>query len=345
MIQHVPRVSIGMPVYNGEKYLSTAVDSLLAQTFEDFELVISDNASTDRTEEMCRDYAARDPRIRYFREESNRGVAWNFCHVVGLSRGEYFKWAAHDDVCEPTFLARCVDVLDRHPDVVWCHPQTAYVDARGRRMTGPGEGVVSFAVAPGRPAEKVAGIGGGDPSQPTRESASPHRRFRAVLLGPGEVHDVYGLIRMSAMRQTGLERPFHGSDKVFIAELSLLGRFVEVREVLFYSRRHAEQFVFLPSARILEAETSGRRRWLVVPRRLRCMFWYLLLILKGRIIWYERLPCLTAWVHFVCRPKKWKRLAVDGLRLLGLKVPSPEDAVRPALTGQSPARAPKGSTT
>ena len=78
-----PRVSIGLPVYNGEVYLSGALDTLLGQTFTDLELIISDNASTDRTPEICRSYAARDHRVRYIRHEVNRGVPWNHNFALG----------------------------------------------------------------------------------------------------------------------------------------------------------------------------------------------------------------------------------------------------------------------
>src|SRR4051794_3298661 len=93
-----PKLSIGLPVYNGENFLAHAVDSILAQDFRDFELIISDNASTDRTAEICRGYAESDPRVRYVRFETNQGGSRNFCYVFELARGEYFKWAAHDDV-------------------------------------------------------------------------------------------------------------------------------------------------------------------------------------------------------------------------------------------------------
>src|SRR3982751_485615 len=99
-----PKVSIGLPVYNGELHLALALDSILAQTYGDFEIVISDNGSTDGTESICRRYAAADPRIRYERNETNRGAAWNYNHVFELSRGEYFKWMAHDDLIEPNYL-------------------------------------------------------------------------------------------------------------------------------------------------------------------------------------------------------------------------------------------------
>src|SRR3546814_4612052 len=107
-----------MPVYNGERYVASAIESLLAQDFEDFELIISDNGSTDRTEEICREFASRDPRIRYVREEENQGASWNFNRVFELARGEYFRWACHDDACEPTHLSRCVELLDESPPSV-----------------------------------------------------------------------------------------------------------------------------------------------------------------------------------------------------------------------------------
>ena len=116
-----PRVSIGLPVYNGERWLAEALDSLLAQTYSDFELIISDNGSTDDTQAICEEYAARDRRIRYIRQEINRGLAWNWNCVFEESAGDYFKWAACDDLYHPTFLERCVQILDQYPDVAWCH--------------------------------------------------------------------------------------------------------------------------------------------------------------------------------------------------------------------------------
>src|ERR1700693_4622631 len=110
-----PMVSIGLPVYNGEVYLRQALDSILAQTFSDFELVISDNASTDSTEVICREYAAVDSRIRYRRQTRNRGVTWNFRQVVLLSSGKYFLWTSCDDLLAPNYVERCIEVLENDP--------------------------------------------------------------------------------------------------------------------------------------------------------------------------------------------------------------------------------------
>jgi glycosyltransferase involved in cell wall biosynthesis len=117
-----PKVSIGMPVFNGEPFIREALDSLLAQTFSDFELIISDNGSTDGTEAICREYAATDPRIRYVRQPKNRGALFNFQFVLDEARGEYFMWAAHDDRRLPEFLRLALEVFaeDNSCGLVFC---------------------------------------------------------------------------------------------------------------------------------------------------------------------------------------------------------------------------------
>lgn len=113
-----PKVSIGMPVFNGEQFIRGALDSLLKQSFSDFELIISDNASTDGTERICREYAARDKRIRYVRQPTNLGAAANFKFVLDEARGEYFMWAADDDIRSADFLEEAVRLLDSRQDCV-----------------------------------------------------------------------------------------------------------------------------------------------------------------------------------------------------------------------------------
>ena len=134
MPSHKPRVSIGLPVYNGENYLTSAIETLLAQTFTDFELIISDNCSTDRTQDICRSFCDRDARIRYVRQAKNLGAVRNFNLVFHYARGEYFKWAAHDDVCAPAFLQRCVERLDANPSVVWCYPRSDKIGPDGESL-------------------------------------------------------------------------------------------------------------------------------------------------------------------------------------------------------------------
>jgi glycosyltransferase involved in cell wall biosynthesis len=116
MMADMPQISIGMPVYNGAASLPTALDAMLAQTFTAFEIIISDNGSTDATETIAREYAARDPRIRYIRQPVNLGATPNFRFVMDRASAPYFMWAACDDVRSPDFLAENIAFLDAHPD-------------------------------------------------------------------------------------------------------------------------------------------------------------------------------------------------------------------------------------
>ena len=128
----MPTVSIAMPVYNGERYVAQAIESMLGQTFRDFEFVISDNASNDGTEALCRRYAATDSRIRYIRRTTNIGGPRNFDYAFSLCCGRYVKWTTADDFSDPHFLEQAVAVLERDPEIVLCYPRTQIVDADGR---------------------------------------------------------------------------------------------------------------------------------------------------------------------------------------------------------------------
>jgi len=130
-----PKVSIGFPVYNGEDLIRSALDSLLSQSFDDFEIILSDNASTDGTETICREYAKKDSRVLYFRQAENRGAAFNFQFVLNEARGEYFMWAAHDDRRAPNFITDCLNVFATNPDCVsvFCHVEV--VDRKSDRIT------------------------------------------------------------------------------------------------------------------------------------------------------------------------------------------------------------------
>ena len=210
----VPRVSIGVPVYNGELFLAQTLDSLLGQTFRDLEVIISDNASTDRTESICRSFAARDSRVEYIRQNSNLGASANYNFVARRSHGEYFKWAAHDDLCEPTFLQRCVDLLDDHPDAVVAYPRSVLISDTG------------------------------DVIEPVTENMSlpwnlASRRLRHFLWNTSLCHPVFGLIRSDALSRTSLIGPFHSSDVIVLIELLLQGKFIEHPQRLFLRRMHA----------------------------------------------------------------------------------------------------------
>ena len=209
----MPRVSIGMPLYNAEQYVISTIESILSQTFTDFELVISDNGSSDRTEEICRAFVAKDKRIRYYRESVNRGSAWNHNRVYELSRGEYFKWNSYDDLLGSEFLEKCVAVLDEDPSVILCCTRVRDIDDVGAFLK--------------------------EKSSEVSRSEEPHERFRAMIEISHSCEEIYGLMRSDVLRKTPLIAPYTSSDQNLLAELALYGRFREVPEVLFFHRWHA----------------------------------------------------------------------------------------------------------
>ncbi len=209
-----PKVSIGLAVYNGEKYIIEAIDSILAQTFTDFELIISDNASSDRTSEICREYAERDSRILYYRNATNIGGINNENLTFALSRGQYFRLAAHDDILAPELLEKCVEVLDRNPSVILCYTTTIQIDGQGNYL-----GTIDRDMA---------------------NSDDPCKRLRDLT----RHHDcelAYGLIKADILHKTELQPDYPESDFGFLGELSLYGQFYRVRDPLFYRRYHLER--------------------------------------------------------------------------------------------------------
>lgn len=212
MANNNPRVSIGLAVYNGEKYLEQAIDAILAQTFTDFELIISDNASTDKTGAICKAYLAKDSRIRYYRNEKNIGGANNENRTFTLSKGEYFRWAADDDACAPELIAKCVEILDQNPSVILCHSMITEIDENG---------------------DIVRTI-----SQNKGSSTKPYERFRDLAQKDHNCEATYGLIRADILRKTHLQKNYTDSDRTLLCELSLYGQFFEIQEPLFYKRYH-----------------------------------------------------------------------------------------------------------
>lgn len=210
-----PRVSIAMPVYNGERYVSQSLDSLLAQTFTDFELVVVDNCSTDRTEEICRSYVVRDPRVRYVRNEHNIGGPANFRRSFMLCSGEYHKWSTADDYWDPTVVEKGVALLDADPELVLAYPRTRLVNERGELIRDYDDHLHLM-----------------------EDSAA--KRFRKVLDTSTLCHAHLGVLRRSAMLRTQLIGAELASDIRFLAELSLYGKFAVIPEYLFYRRFHEQ---------------------------------------------------------------------------------------------------------
>jgi glycosyltransferase involved in cell wall biosynthesis len=210
-----PRLTIGLPVYNGENYLAESIESLLGQTYEDFELVISDNASTDGTSDICEAFRKRDSRIRYFRQERNIGLSPNHNFTVAKARGELFKWASHDDLYGRDLLKLCVEALDRYPDVVLAHSWTARIDGDSKVVKA--EEYPLDTASPAAPA-----------------------RFRSTLFGNGGDDDG-GVIRGEVLRRIAPYGSYYHADRTAMSELVLYGRFYQVPQWLFFRRDHAER--------------------------------------------------------------------------------------------------------
>jgi glycosyltransferase involved in cell wall biosynthesis len=232
-----PLVSAGIPVYNGQKYLRHALDSLLAQDYPHLQIVISDNASTDGTAEICREYAARDPRISYVRQSENCGAIENFNRVFELSRGEFFCWVSDDDRREPQFISRCVEKLLAHPDAALCHTYFNHIDDTGQivaRHCTPWE-VTSHRV---------------------------ERRLRQAMTSrvPYLESGIYGLFRRRALQEVMPIGFYFASDAVLLMGVALRGPILQVREPLF-SYRVRPQTTLNDYFRFLEDRLQMRVGW------------------------------------------------------------------------------------
>jgi glycosyltransferase involved in cell wall biosynthesis len=279
-----PRVSVGMPVYNGERFLRQAVDSLLNQTYGDFELIISDNGSTDATQELCETYAAADSRVRYVRHEKNRGAIFNWAFVVQAARGEYFKWASANDVSAPKLLEQCVQCLDTQPDVVIAYGRTEYIDDDG---TSLGEYPHDVQVLDARPSVRFERL--------CRELRANNAQSSA-------------LIRLDVLRKTAPNRTFPGADMGLMAEIALYGGYQRLPDVLFYRRQGKASATKYRSAAelktFLDPQSEGARQSVAWPMHLD----YIASAWRAPIPNRERLAIL----RFVARSAWWYRKELWG---------------------------------
>jgi len=211
-----PKVAIGLAVYNGERFLRPALDSLLAQTMTDFELLISDNASTDSTPEICQKYALKDSRIRYVRQPANLGATANFNFLFRETRGKYFAWAAHDDVRHPDFLRRCVAALDQDPEIVLVFTRSRRIDEEG----------------------KVTGFYDKWDNDMRISHPAPHIRFSDVVCVQHACLAIFGVIRRDVLARTPLLGTQVGSDRDLLGELALIGKWRQLPDELFDRREH-----------------------------------------------------------------------------------------------------------
>jgi glycosyltransferase involved in cell wall biosynthesis len=208
-----PKLTVGLPVYNGDRHLREAIDSILGQSFGDFSLLVADNASTDGTQDIARSYAALDSRVRYHRNEVNLGLAANFNLVFRMSDTSYFRWATSDDVILPDFLKRCVECLEQERDVVLAYTRTRFIDADGKALDRQDRGL-------------------------DLPSADPAERFRQILDAGSWVNAILGVIRSDALQKSELLPSYSSGDFGLLGELCLLGKFREIPECLFLRRLH-----------------------------------------------------------------------------------------------------------
>ncbi len=295
-----PKLSIGMPVYNGAKFINEALQSLLVQTFEDFELIISDNASSDRTESICREYASRDKRIKYYRQETNRGAVWNFNHVFKLARGKYFKWAAYDDICKPTFFSRCIDVLDKDPSVLWCHTRSGKIDASSKEILG-------WKTCQNKELPRN-----------NYSSLSPHKRFKGVLLGTNWCVDSYAVFRVDALKNTRMFLPYFGAEKVLLGEMSLRGCYKEVPEKLFYQRLHPDAASCLDSSVKQQMYMNTKNTHRFAFTRLKLLFGHVVSVIITDLTTAEKMWCFCVIFQYLFQFKKWRKIFIKIIFSSGL---------------------------
>ncbi len=215
MFEQSPAVSILLPVYNGEKYVTEAIKSALAQSFAKIELVITDNASTDRTSDICQAFAREDSRVKYSRSFSNRGLAWNHNHAFLKSAGDYVMWMGSDDVLDKDYVQSCKCRLDSDHSAVVCFTNSFHVNERGERKRHVTE-------------------------NDTINSARASERFGRIIQPEHWCDAIFGLMRREALDETRLHGPYADSDRVLLAELALRGTFAFIPDYLYTRRVHSE---------------------------------------------------------------------------------------------------------
>ena len=333
----VPRLSIGLPVYNGEKYLASSIESLLGQSYKDFELIISDNASTDSTADICKRYASQDSRIRYMRQPRNIGLAPNHNFVVDQSRGEFFKWAASDDLYGRDLLQSCINALDQHPDVVLAHSLTAAIDGDGKVTQAYKYPLVTDSPsAPVRFRSFMFGSSGlfEDPA------SGNHRLIRIDNEGILRACDEYGVIRMKVLRQIAPHDSYHHQDRIVVCELLLHGPFHITPDWMYFRRDHAGRaYRSSPHDRcaILDPRRASRLRHPTARLVAEYLWGYVAAIRRAPLSSADRRECyrlLTQWMA---------DRAISGVATRRLEPISEQlsdmhqnhaDSVRPVVSGQ-----------
>jgi glycosyltransferase involved in cell wall biosynthesis len=301
-----PRLSIGLPVYNGEEYLAESLESLLGQTYEDFELIVSDNASTDGTADICHRYAKQDSRIRYFRQPRNLGCNPNHNFVIARARGELFKLASDDDLYARDLLKHCIEVLDQSPQYVLAHSWSALIDASGAVTN-----LVAYPVATDAP-------------------RTPDR-FRSMLFD-GWGDDDGGVIRTRVLRQVAPYDSYHFADRVFMTEIGLHGPFYQVPDWLWFRRQHPQQSGMQRGMRdrcaVLDPRRADRLRHPAVRLYGEYVLGFVGAIRRAPLSPEDRRECyqiLARWAASRVLPVAGRALSRGGLRVGESAIAAPAD--------------------
>lgn len=310
-----PRLTIGLPVYNGENFLAQSIEALLGQTYEDFELVISDNASTDSTPDICRMYAKQDSRIRYVRQPRNIGLNPNHNFVARQARGELFKMASHDDLYARDLLKRCVDALDEHPEVVVAHCWEAVIN-----FSGAVTKLLDYSVAVDAP-------------------RAPDR-FRSLLFDGWDDY-TYGVMRTKVLLRSRLHGSHHFADRTINTELCLHGPFHMVPEWLYFRRDHLERkepYTVRSRCAYLDPRRASRLRHPVVRLYGEYIWGYVAAIRNAPLSPADRRECygyLASWLTGRILPVVGRSLRGGALHgLEATRAPQDPILVRALVAGQ-----------
>ena len=287
------RLTIGLPVYNAEDFLTESLESLLGQTYDDFELILSDNASTDRTADICKQYAKVDSRIRYIRQDYNIGLVRNEQFVMRQATGELFKLAAHDDLYARDLLKKCIEALDAHPKVVVAHCWEARIDAQGSVVEA-----MKYSAAVDRP--------------------QTPERFRSMLFDGWDDY-TYGVMRTDVLLRTHLCGSHHMADRSINVELSLYGPFYLVPEWLYFRREHADLVTPLSVRErcvALDHRRANRLRHPIVRLYMEYFWSYIAAIHRAPLTSAERRECyriFTSWLVGRARPVVGRTIRREGV--------------------------------
>lgn len=297
-----PLVTIGVPVYNGGRLLAGALDSLLAQTFEDYEILILDNASTDNTKEIALQYAHRDPRIRYERNETNIGSTPNYNLVARKAIGKYFRWQACDDLVLPTYLEKTVPLLENNPDAILAFTHAV--------MMGDNNEILPFNE------EKQAYVLSNGALWNYDKNAEndlidpdPTVRFRALMWSTIASTVTYGLFRTTKLQQTQLIG-LHGNERLMLAELALKAPFQRVDEILFHRYVDSEATHSESRRKIFEYQTGRKQPFIMPPWR--SALNYLGTVHRAPLAFNQKLRCWATIASFSLRLNSLKNMLIPG---------------------------------